>query len=113
AAELVEHQRTGRRALLGATGRRGLLALVAGQQLDDLLADLVEVGAEFDQYLRGHTFALADEAEQDVFGADVVVAELQGLAQGQFEDLLGTRGEGDVPAGSLLALADHLLDLLT
>ena len=31
--------------------------------------------------LGGDTLALADQAEQDVLGADVVVAELQGLAQ--------------------------------
>ena len=96
----------------GAAGGGGLLALVAGEQLDDLLADPVEVGAELDQHLGGDALALADQAEQDVLGADVVVAELQGLAQRQLEDLLGPRGEGDVPGRRLLALADDLLDLL-
>ena len=79
AAELVEHQRRRRRGLGRGAGR--LLALVAVEQLDDLLADLVQVGAELHQHLRGDAFALADEAEQDVLGADVVVAELQRLAQ--------------------------------
>src|SRR5665648_464993 len=51
--------------------------------------------------------------EQDVLGADVVVAQLQRLAQGQLEHLLGARGERDVPGGGLLALADDLLDLRT
>jgi hypothetical protein len=41
------------------------------------------------------------------------VAELQRLAQGQLEHLLGARRERDVPAGRLLALADDLLDLRT
>ena len=95
-----------------AAGRGGLLALVAGEQLDDLLADPVEVGAELDQHLGGDALALADQAEQDVLGADVVVAELQRLAQRQLEDLLGAGGEGDVPGRGLLALADDLLDLL-
>ena len=81
AAELVEHQRRRRGALGRAAGGGGLLALVAGQQLDDLLAHPVEVGAELDQHLGGDALALADEAEQDVLGADVVVAELQRLAQ--------------------------------
>ena len=40
-----------------------------------------EVGAELDQHLRGDALALADEPEQDVLGADVVVTELQRLAQ--------------------------------
>jgi hypothetical protein len=40
------------------------------------------------------------------------VAELQRLAQGQLEHLLGPRREGDVPARRLLTLTDDLLDLL-
>ncbi len=111
AAELVEHQRRGRRALLGCPGGRGLLALEAGEQLDDLLADPVEVRAELDQHLGGDALALADQAEQDVLGADVVVAELQRLAQRQLEHLLGARRERDVAARRLLALTDDLLDL--
>ena len=85
--------------------------LVAGQQLDDLLADADEVGAELDEHLGGDALALADEAEQDVLGADVVVAELQRLAQRQLEDLLGARGERDVAGRRRAALADDLLDL--
>ncbi len=89
----------------------GLLALVARQQLDDLLAHPVEVGAELDEDLGGDALALADQPEQDVLGADVVVAELQGLAQRELEHLLGARGEGDVTGRRLLALTDDLLDL--
>ena len=115
AAELVEHQRGRRRVAAAAAGGRAgaarLLALEAGQQLDDLLADPVEVGAELLQHLGGDALALTDQAEQDVLGADVGVAELQRLAQGQLEHLLGARRERDVAAGRLLALADDLLDL--
>ncbi len=111
AAELVEDQRRGRSPLLGRAGSGGLLALEAGEQLDHLLTDPVEVGAELDQHLGGDALALADQTEQDVLGADVVVAELERLAQGQLEDLLGARRERDVPARRLLALADDLLDL--
>ena len=90
----------------------GLLALVAREQLDDLLAHLVEVRAELDEHLGGDALTLADEPEQDVLGADVVVAELQRFAQRQLEDLLGARREGDVPGRLLLALADDVLHLL-
>jgi hypothetical protein len=82
------------------------------EQLDHLLAHPVQVGAELDQHLGGHALTLADQAQQDVLGADVVVAQLLGLPRGQLEHLLGTRGERDVPGRHLLALADDLLDLL-
>lgn len=59
----------------------GLLALVAGEQLDDLLPHPVEVCAQLDQDLGGDALALSDQAEQDVLRADVVVAQLKGLAE--------------------------------
>ena len=119
ATELVEHERAGRGLLArgaGTGGGAGLLgraagALVAGEELDDLLADPGQVGAELHEHLGGHALALADEAEEDVLGADVVVAELQRLAERQLEDLLGAGGEGDVPGRRRAALADDLLDL--
>ena len=90
----------------------GLLAVVAGEQLDDRGAHLLEVGAQVEQHLRGNALALADEAEQDVLGADVVVAELQRLAQRELEHLLRARRERDVPGRHERAAADELLDLL-
>ena len=77
-----------------------------------MLANFGQVGPELGQDLGGDTLALADEAQQDVLGADVVVAQLQGLAQRQLEHLLRPRGERDVAAGQRGALADDLLDLL-
>ena len=100
----------GRRRLGGALGAAAG-ALVAGQQLDDLLAHPGQVGAELDEHLGGDALALTDEAEEDVLGADVVVAELQRLAQRQLEDLLRPWRERDVPGRRRAALADHLLDL--
>ncbi len=119
APELVEHERAGLAALAagpGTGGRAGLLAglawtAVPGQQLDDLLADPGKVRAQLDQHLGSHALALTDEAEQDVLGADVVVAELQRLSQRQLQHLLGAGGEGDVAAGRRAALADDLLHL--
>ncbi|GMA18154.1 hypothetical protein GCM10025862_01750 [Arsenicicoccus piscis] len=118
AAELVEHERPRRGALLGAglgpaDARSGLLlALVSGQQLDDLLAHARQVGTQLDEDLGCDALALADQAEQDVLGADVGVPELQRLAQRQLQHLLGPRRERDVAGRGLLALADDVLDLL-
>src|SRR6266568_811274 len=78
----------------------------------DLLADQVMACAKASEYLRGDAPALADEAEQDVLGADVVVAEAGCLPPGELKDLLGARGERDVPGRGLLALPDDLLHLL-
>ena len=50
--------------------------------MDNLLPHSGQVGAEFHQYLGGHAFALADEAEQEEFGANVFMAHLQAFAQG-------------------------------
>ena len=118
ATELVEHERA-RRGLLAAAaagGRAGLLlraagAAVAGEELDDLLAHARQIGAQLHEHLRGDTFALADEPEQDVLGADVVVTELQRLTQRELEDLLGARRERDVPARRRATLPDDLFDL--
>ncbi len=112
ATELVEHQRGGWGPGLAArTGFHRLLALVAGQQLDDLLTHPVEIRTQLHQHLRRDTLTLTDQAEQNVLGADVVVAELQRLAQAQFQHLLGPRGERDVTGRGLLALPDDLLNL--
>ena len=66
AAELVEHLRTAlgllRVVVRGAGDGGRLLALVAREQLDDLLAHLVEVGAELDEHLGGDALTLADES---------------------------------------------------
>jgi hypothetical protein len=48
-----------------------------------------------------------------VLGADVVVAQREGLAQRQLENLLGARSEGDLTGGDLLAGADDADHLRT
>src|SRR4029453_15759808 len=63
------------------------------------------------QDLRGHAFPLAHQSEQDVLRADVVVAQLERLSKRELQDLLGPRGERDVPRGRRLALPDDQLDL--
>ena len=79
AAELVEHRRARGVVARGGTLARAdrLLALVAGHELDDLLAHPAQIGAEADQNGGGDAFALAHQSEQHVLGADVTVAQLQ------------------------------------
>ena len=54
-----------------------LWSLIARQQLNDLLTYTTEVGAQLHENLCGNSFAFANETQQNVFGADVVVAQLQ------------------------------------
>ena len=93
--------------------RAGALAAAAGagEHPDDLVADLLGVGVEVEQDARGDALVLAHQAEQDVLGADVVVAEAQRLAQRELEHLLGARRERDLAGGDLLAGADDAHDL--
>jgi hypothetical protein len=114
APELIEDGRAGGGALRGAAaaGGDGVLALVAAQELNDLLAHAAEVRTQLAEDLRGDALALANEAEEDVLGSDVVVAELERLAKGELEDLLGSGREGDVTGGRVGPLSDDLLHLL-
>ena len=50
--------------------------------------------------------------EQHVLGADVGVPELEGLAQGELQDLLGARREGGRPGRGVGVGPDGLFDLL-
>ena len=51
-----------------------------GQHRDDAVADGLGVGLEVAQDARGDAFTFARRAEQDVLGADVVVAERERFA---------------------------------
>ena len=92
---------------LAAAGAGALAAAAgAGEHPDHLVADLVGVGVEVEQDAGGDALVLTHQAEQDVLGADVVVAERERLAQRQLQDLLGARRERDLSGGDLLAGAD-------
>jgi hypothetical protein len=86
--------------------RARLAAAGTGEHADDLVADLLRVGVEVEQDPRGDALVLADEAEQDVLGADVVVAEGERFAQRELEHLLRARRERDLAGRDLVALAD-------
>src|SRR4029079_11626874 len=110
AAELVEQLRALLALLAGGAGAL-LPPAGAGQHADDLVADLLGVGVEVQQDAGGDALVLADQPEQDVLGADVVVTERQRLAQRQLEDLLSARRERDLAGGDLLTGADEADDL--
>ncbi len=103
AAELGEQRR-----LLDARQRRLLV-----QQLHDVLADGVQPHPPLHQDGRGHRALLAQDAEQQVLGADVVVQQPVGLLGRELQHPLGFGAEGDFDRGGHL-LAEHgpPLDLL-
>ena len=99
ATELVKNRRRGLlRSGLGGTGSGGLtlVALISLQQLQDAIAHRVEVSTQPDQYLSSDAFSLPDKAKQNVLGANVRMIHLEGFAQAQLKNLLGTRGKGNV-----------------
>ena len=85
---------------------------VVPQQVQDFLADVFQLQPEVHQDLGGHAFLLAQQAQQQVFGADVVVVEVAGLLDGVLDDLLGPRGLGQLAHGDHVGPGlDDLLDL--
>ena len=105
AAKAVE-----RRSLALAPLRGGLAAATAGagrlptaahagplapffhavaEQVEHLLTDVLQLQAEVHEHLGGHPFLLAQQAQQDVLGADIVVVEVAGLLHRILDHLLG------------------------
>ena len=89
---------------------RGALRHALRKDAGDFGADLVEADAEALEDAGGDAFALADEAEQQVLCADVVVAEAAGLVDRELDDLLGARREADLAHDGAIAAADDELD---
>ena len=71
--------------------RRGLLALA--DDLLDLAADSLQRDPQRLQRLRCDAFALVNQTQQDVLGADVVVVEHPGLFLRQDDHPAGTVGK--------------------
>ncbi len=95
----------------GHTGRRRRRAL--GGELADGVAHGVDRDAHAGEGLHGHAVALAQDAEEQVLGGDVGLAEREHLAQGALEHAFGARGKRDMARRrGLVGLLGDLLDLL-
>ena len=118
ASELVEDGGTGFVLLVRHTAGIGQFALavasagVAADHIDGRAAQFTQIDVHLDEHLGAHALTFTDQSEQDVLGADVAVAQLQGFTQRKLQHLLGVRGKGDVPVRRRVALAYHLFDLL-
>src|SRR5205823_10344946 len=109
-AELVEE--LGALRLLARGPAAALLAASGtGEHADDLVTDLFRIRVEVEQDAGRDALVLAHETEQDVLGADVVVAERERLAQRELEHLLRARRERDLARSDLVTLADDACDL--
>src|SRR5215469_855617 len=88
------------------------LGLLLRSQRDHRRTESLKVDTAADEDLNPYALALAEQAEEQMLGPDVVVAKLQRLAQRELEYLLRSRSEWNVPARNfpLLAQADDLLD---
>ncbi len=79
----------------GPFARLGGLPAVS-EQVQDFLADVFELHSQVHQHLGGDAFLFAEQAEQEMFGADVVVIEVAGLFHRVFDDFLGPRRLGQL-----------------
>ena len=77
--------------------------------LQDFLAGLFDVHVEVLEHAGGDAIALAEQAEQDVLGADVGVIEGLGFLLREGEDLLHARRVGDVAHHLLIGPGADLL----
>src|SRR5262249_12224557 len=116
AAEAVQSRRLrlalGRLPLTAAAFAAFIGFHVVPQQVQDFLADVFEAQAEVHQDLGGDALLLAQESQQQVLGADVVVAEVARLLDGVLDDLLGPRRLRQLAGrADLGARLDELLDL--
>ena len=81
----------GARRIRQLAQRDGRLALADG--LLDPLVDLLQIDVQVGEHGRGDALALADQAEEDVLGADVVVLEADRLLARHRQDLPNPVGE--------------------
>ena len=99
----------GRLARRRASSWRGEIRV---EFLQNLLARLLDIHIQVFQDAGGHAVAFAEQAQQDVFGADVGMVEGLGFLGGEREDFFDARRVGDVADHFLIgAGADLLLDL--
>src|SRR2546428_8032803 len=105
-AELVEQRRLGRLF----RGRRLFVEAALVQQAVDFAADLLQVRAQVLEDVGGNALTLDQEAEEQMLGADVVVAHPAGFLEGDLDDLLDARGGDDLLDDDAFVAAQHRLD---
>ena len=93
--------------LAGGLGGAALVGILA-EEARDLGARLLQRDAEAVQHAGGHAVGFAQQAEQQVLGADVVMAHLAGFVDGQLNDALGAGGQPGTGGGDLFAGADDV-----
>ena len=76
------------------------------------MAHLLEAHPERLQHAGGNPALFADEAEQEVLGADVVVAQSSRLINGELDDLLRAWREADLANDGAFAASDDELHRL-
>src|SRR5216683_7671843 len=109
AAELVEQRRLG--WLLRSRLRLCLRARVVEQALD-LGPDLFERGAQVLEDMSGDAFALDQQPQQEVLGADIVVAHPACFFEGDLDHLLDARRRDDLLDDDPLIATEDRLDRL-
>src|ERR1700687_820656 len=106
AAELVEQRGLGR--LLGGCGLFVEPALV--EQAIDLAADLLQVGAQVFKDVGRDPLTFDQKAEEQMLGADIVVAHPARFLEGDLDDLLDSRRGDDLLDDDAFVPAQHRLD---
>ena len=79
------------------------------EQVEHLLADLLKLQSQVHQHLGGHALLLAEQPQQDVLGAHVVMVEVPRLFHRVFDHLLGPRRLRQLAHGDHVGPALHEL----
>ncbi len=83
------------------------------EQVQHLLAHFVQLQIKVQEHLGGHPLLLAQEPEQEVFGAHVIVIQVAGFLDGILDHLLRSRSLGQLAhRNHFRAGLNDLLDLI-
>src|SRR5207247_2102048 len=87
-AELVQRGRLGAGGFPAGRGRLRRRGVLLAERRDDLVTDLLEGYAKRFEHAGGDALALADQTQQQMLGADVVVVKADSLVLGEREHSL-------------------------
>ena len=105
----VDAQLVQRRSFAGAAGEPGL-GCPLGQDMLCFGASPFEGDTEAVQHAGGHAFSFAQQTQQQVLGADVVMTHLAGLVYGKLDDFLGSGSKAGLAAARFLTAPDDELN---